>query len=80
MKPDRFKADVCEALGRNLVSLRRTRGLTQEKVQELTGVSQQYLSELEAGRRNPTIRMVQRIAAALGVEPADLVRLGPQLP
>ena len=80
MKPDRFEADVCEALGRNLASLRRKRGLTQEKVQELTGVSQQYLSELEAGRRNPTIRLVQRIATALGVDPADLVRLGPQLP
>ncbi|QND61191.1 helix-turn-helix transcriptional regulator [Mesorhizobium huakuii] len=35
--------------------LRRESGLTQEDVEERSGFSQQYLSDLERGKRNPTV-------------------------
>lgn len=66
--------DVCAILGHNLRVWRHKRQLTQEKLQAATGVSQQYLSELETGVRNPTIRMVAKIAAALDLQPADLLQ------
>ena len=69
--------DVCAVLGRNLGIWRRERGLSQEKLQEATGVSQQYLSGLERGTRNPTVRTLAKIAAALDVQPADLLRIEP---
>ena len=54
-------------VGLNLARLRREKGLTQEQLEELSDVSQQYLSGLESGVRNPTILILTRIAKALGV-------------
>ncbi len=60
-------------IGRNFARLRRAQGLTQEQVAELSGLSQQYLSGLESGRRNPTLITIYQVAVALGVSHVDLV-------
>src|ERR1700735_1308865 len=49
-------------------------GLTQEQFADLSGFSQQYISSLERGRRNPTIITIYELAVALGVSHMDLVR------
>ncbi|WP_225868023.1 helix-turn-helix domain-containing protein [Bartonella apihabitans] len=41
---------------------------------DLNGNSQQYLSELEGGKRNPTIVTLNKVAIALGVTINDLVQ------
>lgn len=61
-------------VGRNAARLRREAGLTQEQLAEKCGLSQQYLSGLERGRRNPTIVTIYELANALGVSQVDLVR------
>ncbi|MDO5648114.1 helix-turn-helix domain-containing protein [Paracoccus sp. (in: a-proteobacteria)] len=60
-------------VGRNFARLRREKGLTQEQVEERSGFSQQYLSGLEQGRRNPTVITLYELAQALGVNHVDLV-------
>lgn len=65
--------DMRELVGRNFARLRHERGLTQEQVAELSGLSQQYLSDLERGRRNPTIITLYELAQALGVSHVALV-------
>ena len=45
--------DMRRLVGRNFARIRREKGLTQEQVEELSGFSQQYISGLEQGRRNP---------------------------
>eukprot|EP01037_Dinobryon_pediforme_P016745 gene16745-16925_t len=55
-------------------SFRWYQGLTQEQVEERSGFSQQYLSGLERGRRNPTIITLYELARALGVSHVELVR------
>jgi transcriptional regulator with XRE-family HTH domain len=62
-----------QAHGRNAARIRKERGLTQEQLAERCGLSQQYLSGLEQGRRNPTIVTIYEIASALGVSHLDLV-------
>ena len=52
----------------------RNRGLTQEELAERSGFSQQYISGLEQGRRNPTIVSIYELATALGVSHMELVR------
>ncbi|WP_051160797.1 helix-turn-helix domain-containing protein [Bradyrhizobium japonicum] len=47
--------DMRKLVGRNFARLRREKGLTQEEVEARSGFSQQYLSSLERGRRNPTV-------------------------
>lgn len=47
--------------------------MTQEEVAERSGFSQQYLSSLERGRRNPTVITLYELAQALGVSHVALV-------
>lgn len=65
--------DMRKLVGRNFARLRHEQGLTQEQVAELSGLSQQYLSDLERGRRNPTIITLYELARALGVSHVALV-------
>lgn len=65
--------DMRKLVGRNLVRIRHERGLTQERLAELSGYTQQYLSGIEQGQRNPTIVTLFEIASALGVSHVDLV-------
>ncbi|MBW8636223.1 helix-turn-helix domain-containing protein [Hoeflea sp. WL0058] len=65
--------DMRKLIGRNFARLRREKGLTQEEVEVRSGFSQQYLSSLERGRRNPTMITLYELAQALGVSHGDLV-------
>lgn len=66
--------DMRKLVGRNVKRLREKRGLTQEGLAELSGFSQQYISGLEQGRRNPTVVTVYELARALGVTHIELMR------
>ncbi len=65
--------DMRALVGRNFARIRREKGLTQEQVEERSGFSQQYISGLENGIRNPTVVTLFELAQALGVSPVDLV-------
>lgn len=60
-------------VGLNFARLRKDKGFTQERFAETSGFTQQYVSDLERGRRNPTVVTLFHLASALGVTPADLV-------
>ena len=66
--------DMRRLVGENVRRIRDRKGLTQEAFAEKSGFSQQYISGLERGRRNPTVVTLYELAAALGVGPADLLR------
>ena len=57
--------DMRKLVGRNVKRIRQDRGLTQEELAERSGFSQQYISGLEQGRRNPTIVSIYELATAL---------------
>jgi transcriptional regulator with XRE-family HTH domain len=66
--------DMRKLVGRNVGRIRREKGLTQEQLAEISGFSQQYISGLEQGRRNPTVVTVYELAMALGVSHMELLR------
>ncbi len=66
--------DIRKLIGHNFAQVRKEKGLTQEQVSELSGFSQQYLSDLERGRRNPTIVSIYELAAALKIHYLDLLK------
>jgi transcriptional regulator with XRE-family HTH domain len=66
--------DMRRLVGNNVRRLREKKGLTQEQFADVSGFSQQYISSLERGRRNPTIITIYELAVALGVSHMDLVR------
>ena len=68
------RMDMRKLVGRNVKRIRQEKGLTQEQLAEISGFSQQYISGLEQGRRNPTIVSIYELATALGVGHMELVR------
>ena len=66
--------DMRRLVGENVRRTREKKGLTQEQFAEISGFSQQYVSGLERGHRNPTLVTVYEIATALGVSHLDLLR------
>jgi transcriptional regulator with XRE-family HTH domain len=59
-----------------LTKLREAKGWTQQKLSDTSGVSQAYISELELGRKNPTIKILLKLSKALEVPISKLVDLG----
>ena len=66
--------DVVAQLGKNVRAIRTEIGLSQEEVAFRAGLKRSYLSDLERGTRNPTVRALGRIADALGVHPSRLLQ------
>lgn len=66
--------DMRKLVGRNFARLRREKGLTQEEIETRSGFSQQYLSSLERGRRNPTVITLYELAQALEIDYMELIR------
>jgi transcriptional regulator with XRE-family HTH domain len=62
--------------GRKIKRIIDDKGLTQAKAAKLAGISASYLSEMIANRRNPNIKMLTKLAAALGVTLNDFVDSG----
>lgn len=66
--------DMRKLVGANFKRIRLLKGLTQEEFSDLSGFSQQYISGLEGGRRNPTVVTLYELATALGISHLDLLR------
>ncbi len=65
-------ASYQEAFGRQIRRLRNRRGYTQEELANLSGIHVSYLSGIERGARNPSLRSIRRLAKALGVRVGKL--------
>jgi transcriptional regulator with XRE-family HTH domain len=68
--------DVVQLLGTNVRRYRKLRGMSQEELSLEAGMKRSYVSDLERGTRNPSVRALGRLATALGVEPATLLEKG----
>jgi transcriptional regulator with XRE-family HTH domain len=65
--------DMRKLVGGNVKAARIAAGMTQEELAERSGFSQQYISGLERGKRNPTIVSIYELGQALGVSHEQLV-------
>lgn len=60
--------DAVVLLGLNVRKYRKLRGMSQEQLGLDTEIKRSYISDLERGTRNPSIKAVERLAKALNVE------------
>lgn len=65
--------DVVQLLGANVRHHRKLKGLSQERLALDAGMERSYVSDLERGTRNPSVRALGRLADALNVEPKTLL-------
>lgn len=59
-------------LGKRVRTLRERRGLTQEALEDKTGVNTKYISAMERGQKNATIKTLEKLAKGLDVELYEL--------
>ncbi|MET0234732.1 MAG: helix-turn-helix transcriptional regulator [Kibdelosporangium sp.] len=62
-----------EALGRSLRAAREQQRGRLVDIAERAGISPQYLSEIERGRKEPSSEMIAAVTGALGIDLADLL-------
>lgn len=68
------KNDVLWQLGRRIAFLRKEKGLSQVDLAADADMAKSYLSELELGKRNPSVLVLSRVAAALGTTLEELFK------
>lgn len=69
--------DLVQLLGKNVRRYRQEMGISQEELAFRAGMKRSYLSDLERGTRNPTVRALGRLAEALKCSAADLISTVP---
>ena len=70
MKQDNPK----EILALNVRRIRKSTGLSQEELADRAGLHRTYISSIERAERNISLENIFLLAAALGVEPGDLLK------
>lgn len=60
--------------GYRLRGIREETGLSQERFAHICGLDRAYVGNIERGRKNPSLITIVRLAAGLGIDPAELVR------
>ena len=61
-----------ENLGRTIVRLRREKGFSQEAFANEAGIDRRYMSDIENGKRNISIDILERICNKLGMKMSEL--------
>lgn len=64
--------DLLKAIGRKIQFVREKKGLTQEQLEELTGVNTKYISAIERGQKNVTVKTLEKIVKGLDIEIYEL--------
>ena len=59
--------DICTRLGRNVRRLREEKGWSQEDYADRAGIHRTYVADIERGRRNPTVTVVEKLAKPFGI-------------
>lgn len=72
-KPENIAAN----LARNLIGLRHARSLTQDELAKAAEIPRSTVANLESGEGNPSLRVMAKVAAALGV-PFDELLASPR--
>jgi transcriptional regulator with XRE-family HTH domain len=65
-------------VGANIRHLRKERGLSQETLAGEAGLAMRHLGRIERGEGNPTVAILGKLAAVLGVHPTDFYSVDQQ--
>jgi transcriptional regulator with XRE-family HTH domain len=64
--------DICKLFGQNVRKYREAKGLSQEKLAELSRLHRTYISAVERGKRSISLINIGKISNALDIEPNKL--------
>jgi transcriptional regulator with XRE-family HTH domain len=64
---------IAKSFGKVLQQLRKERGLSQEELGFESGYHRTYISQLERGKKSPSLQTIFQLAKVLKVEPSEIV-------
>ena len=67
--------DIHQKTGLAIVQLRKEQGISQYNLAQKANITFRYLSDIENGKRNLSINIIEKIADALGVKPSKLFEI-----
>jgi XRE family aerobic/anaerobic benzoate catabolism transcriptional regulator len=62
-----------EQLGQRVRTMRSLRGMSRKVLAKVSGISERYIAQLEAGRGNVSIVLLRRVSTAMGAHLEDLI-------
>ena len=68
------KDDLLVTFGEQLKNFRKEQNISQEELAYRTGLDRTYISGLECGKRNPTLKILVKLAHSLKMSPCDLLK------
>ena len=68
-----MKQEIAKAFGLAIRHFRLAKGFSQEELSSMTNIGRSFLSELETGRKIPTLLTIYRLADALDLRPTEIV-------
>jgi XRE family aerobic/anaerobic benzoate catabolism transcriptional regulator len=69
-----------EQLGQRVRTMRALRGMSRKVLARVSGISERYIAQLEAGRGNVSIVLLRRVSNAMGAHLEDLIPTGEPSP
>ena len=66
--------DIQKKFGNKLREIRKSKGFSQEKLALKCGLHRTYISDIERGSRNVSLKNIEKIAKALGVSNIELLK------
>jgi len=67
-------SNVAKRLGENIRRIRLEKGMTQGDLCRALDLDRAYMSNVESGKKNPTLATIERLAGALGVTSDELLK------
>jgi XRE family transcriptional regulator, aerobic/anaerobic benzoate catabolism transcriptional regulator len=67
------EASFLEQLGQRVRTMRALRGMSRKVLAKVSGISERYIAQLEAGRGNVSIVLLRRVSNAMGAHLEDLI-------
>lgn len=67
MASSEYEALESDRITQTVIEARKSKGITQKELSELTGIAQGDISKLENGNGNPSIKTLQRLASAMNM-------------
>jgi transcriptional regulator with XRE-family HTH domain len=66
--------ESAKKLGGNMKRIRLEKGMTQGDICRKLGLDRAYISNLENGKKNPTLETIEKIAKALDIQIEELLK------
>ena len=65
-------SNIAKILGQRIRNYRTAKGLSQERLAELSGCHPTYIGQIERGEKNATIESIEKISTALQISLSQL--------